>query len=416
MKIAQVAPLQVATPPHAYGGTERIIHNLTESLVEMGHEVTLFATGDSQTSARLVPGVAKAIEFDPEIEANAYHIAMLEEVYRHASEFDVIHSHLDYLTFPFIETTDTPTVLTLHGRIDMHEFKRVYSAYADANYVAISESQRQDQPYLNWVATIHHGIDMARFAFSPQMGEYLCFVGRITPEKGPECAIEVAKRAGIPLKIAAKVDPKNRKYFTQVIEPLLDHPLIEFLGQLDEARKCELMRGAMALLLPIHWPEPFGVVFIEALACGTPVLTCPIGSAPELLRDGVTGFLRETTDELVEAVRLLPYISREACRDYAVRRFDRHRMANDYLRVYTQVQKQGSLQAVHAVTTISGSGRATAGRSVSDAIDIIESIDSIESIDTVDAVSANTPGTHAAHPVGSVEAHEPGESVSGEAS
>ncbi len=335
MRIAQIAPLQVAVPPHAYGGTERVIYNLTESLVQLGHEVTLFAAGDSQSSARLVPAVSKAVSFDPAVDVNAYHVAMLYEVYSHASEFDIIHSHLDYLTLPFIRTTATKTLLTLHWRLDTREFGQVYAAYPDAHYVAISQSQRRARALLNWVATIHHGIDTRNFTYYPETGKYLCFVGRISPDKRPDRAIEIAHRAGIPLKIAAKIGPQDRDYFTTVVEPLLDHPLIEFLGQLDEVAKRELMGNALALLVPIDWPEPFGMVYIESLALGTPVLTCPVGAAPELLIDGVTGFLRETVDELAESAHQLSHISRSTCRHYALERFDMRRMTQEYMHVYS---------------------------------------------------------------------------------
>ncbi|HKV84475.1 MAG TPA: glycosyltransferase family 4 protein [Ktedonobacterales bacterium] len=345
MRIAQVVPLQVAVPPHKYGGTERVVYNLTEALVTLGHDVTLFATGDSRTSAKLAPGLDRAINFDPAVDAYAHHIAFLKEVYAHADEFDVIHSHLDFMTGPFAAMTRTPTVLTLHGRLDQPEYSRVFNAFPEINYVSISDSQRRDVPDLHWVATVHHGVDVASFDFYPNPGEYLCFVGRISPEKRPDRAIEIAKRAGIPLKIAAKVDPKDEKYFHREIEPLMNHPLIEYLGQVDERRKRELMGNAMALVLPIDWPEPFGMVFIEALACGTPVLTCPLGSVPELLRDGVTGCVRCTVDDLVAAVKELPKISRRGCRRYAEKRFDTRRMALEYVNVYSRVQGRRALFA-----------------------------------------------------------------------
>ncbi len=337
MRIAQVAPLQVAVPPLAYGGTERVVHNLTEALVRLGHDVTLFASGDSRTSARLVPFIDRAINFDRAVDAAAYHIALLKHVYAHASEYDVIHSHLDYLTFPFVESVGTPTILTLHGRLDTPEVRRVCGLYPHVNYVSISASQRRDMPGLNWVGTVHHGVDVQSFPFYPRPGDYLCFVGRIAPEKRPDRAIEIAARAGIPLKIAAKVDPKDEDYFRAEIEPLLNHPLVEFVGQLDEARKRELMGRALALVLPVDWPEPFGMVFIEALACGTPVLTCPHGSVPELLRDGYTGYIRDSARELAACVPMLRYISREGCRAYALQRFDTRRMALEYVNVYAHV-------------------------------------------------------------------------------
>jgi glycosyltransferase involved in cell wall biosynthesis len=345
MRIAQVVPLHVAVPPHAYGGTERVVHNLTEALVKLGHDVTLFASGDSKSSAKLVSGIDRAIHFNPEVEAAAYHSAHLTDVYRQGDQFDVIHSHMDYLTLPFVEMTKTPTVLTLHGRLDQPEFARVFRTYPNANYVSISDSQRRDIPDLNWVATVHHGVDVASFKFYPKRGDYLCFVGRFSPEKRAHVAIEIAKRTGMPLKIAAKWDSKDASYFHTVVEPLLNDPIVEYLGELDEMAKRDLMGKALALILPIDWPEPFGMVFIEALACGTPVITCPKGSVPELLLDGVTGSVRCDVDELVEAVKHVHLISREGCRRYAEQRFDTRRMALEYINVYSQVQGRRALFA-----------------------------------------------------------------------
>lgn len=337
MRIAQVVPLQVAVPPKAYGGTERVVHNLSEALVRLGHDVTLFASGDSQTSARLVPMIEQAICFNPEVDASALHTAMLQDIYRQADQFDVIHSHLDYLTLPFVDRTSTPTVLTLHGRLDRMEWDSVFHAYGHANYISISDSQRTAIPDLNWLATVYHGIDVDSFKYYPKQGKYLTFVGRMSPEKRADVAIEVAKRVGIPLKIAAKVDSRERPYFEEVIEPMLDHPLIEWLGEVGEAKKRELMGNALALLLPINWPEPFGMVFIESLACGTPVITCPQGSVPELLEDGITGYSGYTVEELVVAVNNVRSVSRSGCRRYAKQRFDMRRMALEYVNVYSKV-------------------------------------------------------------------------------
>lgn len=342
MRIAQLAPLRVAVPPAHYGGTERCIANLTEELVRLGHDVTLFASGDSHTSARLVKYIPKAVGFDPKIEYNAYHVAMLAEVYRQADRFDVIHSHLDYLTLPFTSLTATPTLLTIHGRIDGAEYQRAYEAYRHAYYVSISASQQAQMPDINWLGTVHHSVDVDDFRFSPHPGAYLAFVGRASPEKGLDRAIRIAIRAGVPLKIAAKIDPTEQDYFDQTIAPLLEHPLIEFLGEQDEAGKREVLGHALALLAPINWPEPFGMVFIEALACGTPVLTCPCGSVPELLEDGVTGFIRRTDDELVAAVAQVAGISRRRVRHYAQERFDIRRMAREYLNLYALVQRRTS--------------------------------------------------------------------------
>ena len=341
MRIAQIVPLHIAVPPVGYGGTERVVSNLTEALVSRGHDVTLFATGDSQTSAKLVPLAKKGIFFDPNVEWGALHMAELDYVYSRAHQFDVIHSHLDYLTLPYITRTTTPTVLTLHGRLDQPEFKLVFRANPGANYVSISNSQRRDVPDLNWMATVYHGVDVASFPYSPRRGKYLLFVGRMSPEKRCDLAIAVAKRTGIPLKIAAKIDHKERPYFEETIEPLLKDDLIEFVGEKNEEEKRELMRDALALLLPIDWPEPFGMVFIEALACGTPVITRPCGSVPELLQDGLTGYIAQDEEALAAAVGKLDRISRLDCRHWAEQRFDRQRMAAGYERVYQRaIQRQ----------------------------------------------------------------------------
>jgi glycosyltransferase involved in cell wall biosynthesis len=360
MRIAQVAPLQLAVPPHNYGGTERCIYNITEALVELGHDVTLFATGDSVTSARLVPMRNEAIRFNPRIDAIALHLAMLRQVYQQASQFDVIHSHLDYLTLPFATASATPTVLTLHGRLDDPETIDILHAFRECNYVAISNSQRSQIPDINWCSTVHHAIDLRRIALYESPGSYLVFVGRITPDKGVDRAIRIAQRAGIPLKIAAKIDPSSRKYYEEIIKPMLADPLIEYLGPVNEKRKVELMGHALALLLPICWPEPFGMVFIESLACGTPVLTCPLGSVPELLRDGVTGFIRETDDELVEAIRQVACISRAGCREYVRQQFDIREMALEYVHAYSMIQQRRRLFAMPAEIPVGPSAGHTA--------------------------------------------------------
>ena len=369
MRIAQIAPLQVAVPPKAYGGTERVVHNLTEALVRLGHDVTLFAAGDSRTSARLVPMVERAINFDSTVDITALHVAELAEVYRQADDFDIIHSHLEHLTLPFAAQVRTPTILTLHGRLDDPVSTNVYHNSANCHYVSISQSQRRYLPNLNWVATVHHGVAIDDFPYYPNPGTYLAFVGRIAPEKGPDRAIEIAIRSGIPLKIAAKVDPIDRAYFQAVIEPMLDHPLVEFLGEVDEAGKREVMGNALALLLPITWPEPFGMVFIESLACGTPILTCPYGSVPELLCDGVTGYARNTIGACVEATKALPYISRAGCRAYAKARFDTRRMALAYVNAYAKVRGQkmpfAESELPIATTAVEATGEYTAATRVS---------------------------------------------------
>lgn len=340
VRIAQVAPLYLAVPPKGYGGTERVIAELTNALVERGHEVTLFASGDSRTRAHLMPFVPHAQGFKPETDPIETHLALLTEVYRRAEagEFDVIHSHLEQLTLPFVRRVSTPSVLTLHGRLDRPALVRLLLASPEAHLVSISDSQREPAPDANWAATVYHGVDVQSFPFSAALGSYLAFVGRIAPEKRPDRAIAIAKQANVPLKIAAKIDPKDRAYFKQVVQPLLNDPLIEFLGPLNERHKRELMRGACALILPIDWPEPFGMVFIEALACGTPVLTCPSGSAPEVVEDGVTGYVRASDDELVEAVHRVGALDRTTCRQQAEERFDTAHMAENYIRVYDHVR------------------------------------------------------------------------------
>lgn len=334
MRIAQIAPLQVAVPPRGYGGTERVIAELTDALVHLGHAVTLFASGDSHTQANLLPFVPNALGFDSPTDTLALHVALLTEVYRRADEFDVIHSHLEQLTLPFTVSTRTPTVLTFHSRLDRPALVRLLQTYPDANYVSISNSQRTPVSHVHWAATVYHGINVRSFRFYPEPGNYLVFVGRISPEKGPDRAIHIAKQAGVPLKIAAKIDPKDRRYFRQVVEPLLDDPLIDFLGPVNEQRKRNLMGRARALLLPIDWPEPFGMVFIESLAGGTPILTRPRGAATEVVDDGKTGFIRETDAELAAAVHDLPSLVRADCRQAAEERFDTARMAEEYVRVY----------------------------------------------------------------------------------
>jgi glycosyltransferase involved in cell wall biosynthesis len=339
MRIAQIAPLQVAVPPKGYGGTERVIAELTDALVQRGHDVTLFASGDSRTQAELVPFVPAAMGFGPATNPVDIHLALLTEVYRRAraGEFDVIHSHLEQVTLPFIRSVRIPTVLTFHFRLDMPAVVQLLRAYPDAHLVSISDSQREPIPDAGWVATIYHGIDVQSFPFSPTPGGYLAFVGRISPEKGPEHAIAIAKRAGVPLKIAAKIDPKDRAYFKQVVQSLLHDPLVDFLGPLNERHKRHLLRGACALLLPINWPEPFGMVFIEALACGTPVLTRPFGAAPEVIEDGLTGYIRAADEDLADAVRELPALDRTTCRQNAKERFDTSRMTDEYVRVYERL-------------------------------------------------------------------------------
>lgn len=335
MRIAQVSPLYESVPPKLYGGTERVVSYLTEELVRLGHQVTLFASGDSHTAARLISPCSRALRLDANRpDPLALHVRMLGWVYQRAAEFDVIHCHTDYLGLPLANFTRTPTLLTLHGRLDIPGLAPLFSEYCNVPLISISDAQREPLVGASWLATIHHGLPRDLYRFEPNVGSYLLFLGRISPEKCPDAAIRIACRAGVPLRIAAKVDRADREYYETVVRPLLDHPLVEFLGEVDDHRKGDLLAGALALLFPIDWPEPFGLVMIEALACGTPVIARRRGSVPEVLRHGVTGFICETEDEMVEAVARAATIQRARCRKEFERRFTVEVMAQRYLESY----------------------------------------------------------------------------------
>lgn len=341
MKIAQVAPLFESVPPKYYGGTERIVSYLTEELVHQGHEVTLFASGDSVTKARLIAPCRRSLRLDKNCEDQmAHHILMLEQVFQLADEFDVIHFHVDYLHYPLSRRQPMAQVTTLHGRLDIPDLVPIYQEYHDMPVVSISDAQRQPLPDANWQSTIYHGLPDDLYQFQGNPGSYLAFLGRISPEKRVDRAIEIAKQADIPLKITAKVDRVNKEYFEAVIEPLLRDPLVEFLGEIGEGEKEEFLRNASALLFPIDWPEPFGMVMIEAMACGTPVVAYRRGSVPEVMDDGVTGFIVDGLEDAVEAVRRVPELSRHRCRQVFEQRFSVDRMANDYLQVYESLIDQ----------------------------------------------------------------------------
>ena len=338
MRIAQVAPLYERVPPVFYGGTERVVSYLTEELVGMGHKVTLFASGDSITTARLEPVCSRALRLDPESrDPLAPHVRMLGMVYGRASEFDIIHCHTDYLGLPLARSSATPTVLTLHGRLDIPELGPLYALYDDIPLVSISDGQRAPIPHAGWVATVHHGVPPRMYRYNPTPHRSLLFLGRISPEKRPDTAIRVAQRCRIPLRIVAKVDPVDRDYFARTIEPMLDDPFVEFLGEVGDSDTASLLGQALGLLFPIDWPEPFGLVTIEALACGTPVIARRRGSVDEIVEDGVTGFLCESEDEMVEAVRRLDQIDRAACRAAFDRRFSAGAMARRYVDVYESI-------------------------------------------------------------------------------
>ncbi len=335
MKIAQVAPLHESVPPRSYGGTERVVSYLTEELVRHGQDVTLFASGDSVTRARLVPCAPRALRLDGRWrDPLAHHVAMLERVLRRARDFDVIHFHIDYLHFPCSRRAGIAQLTTLHGRLDLPDLALLYRTFPRMPVVSISAAQRRPLPWLNWQGTVHHGLPASLYAGRAEPGEYLAFLGRISPEKGIEAAIEIARRAGLPLRIAAKVDRVDQEYFETAVAPLLRQPHVEFVGEIGEADKQEFLGGARALLFPIDWPEPFGLVMIEALACGTPVVAFARGSVSEVIEDGVTGFVVRGVAEAVAAVERVGSLDRRRCRCEFERRFAVSRMAGDYLDLY----------------------------------------------------------------------------------
>ena len=340
MRIAQVAPLYESVPPKLYGGTERVVSYLTEELVRLGHEVTLFASGDSETNARLVAACDRALWRDPNCrETLPHHVRLVELVFREARKFDVIHFHCDYVHFPLLRRHSIPTVTTLHGRVTSHDLGGLFHEYSEAALVSISDDQRRPLPEANWQAMVHHGLPLHLHTFRQQAGDYLLFVGRISPEKRLDRAIEIARRAGRQLKVAAKIYDEDRSYYQSSIEPLFreSRSFVEFIGEVGGKDKDELMGNAYAFLFPIDWPEPFGLVMIESLACGTPVIAWNNGSVPEILSDGVTGFVVDTVDEAVKAVSDVARLDRGACRRAFEQRFDATRMAHDYLEVYSRL-------------------------------------------------------------------------------
>jgi glycosyltransferase involved in cell wall biosynthesis len=337
VKIAQIAPLIESCPPQLYGGTERIVSYLTEELVRQGHDVTLFASGDSRTSARLEAFSEKALRLDPKVgDPTPYHMVMLDSVRARANEFDVLHFHVDVLHYPIIHNFIDRTVTTIHGRLDQQELQHVHSAFADAPLVAISNDQRQSLPSANWVGTVYHGLPHDLLPFNPApKGDYLAFLGRVAPEKGPDRAIEIAARAGAKLKMAAKIDDSDQAYWETVIEPLVAaHPNVEFVGEVNEGQKGTFLGNAQALLFPIDWPEPFGMVMIEAIACGTPVIAFAKGSVPEVIDNGVSGFLVDDIAEAVATIKQLYQFDRTQARRSFERRFTIERVAREYLDIY----------------------------------------------------------------------------------
>ena len=344
MRIAQIAPLTEAVPPRLYGGTERVVHWLTEELVALGHEVTLFASGDSCTSATLDAAWPKALRLDGSVrDANALHMLMLERVRQKCDneEFDVLHFHLDYYPFSLFSRQPTPFLTTLHGRLDLPEHQPLFTTFSSIPVISISDAQRSPVPQANFVRTIYHGLPEQLLTPRAVKPSYLAVLGRIAPEKGVDRAIRIAKRCGIPLKIAAKVDGADQDYYDAIIKPMIDHPLVDYIGEIGDHEKSDFLSGAIGLLLPIDWPEPFGLVMIEAMACGTPVIAYDNGSVPEIVEDGKTGFIVEDENGAVGAVARLQNLDRRAVRGQFEARFTARRMALDYLETY-----QGMIDAL----------------------------------------------------------------------
>ncbi len=349
MKIAQIAPLVESVPPTLYGGTERVVSWLTEELVAQGHEVTLFASGDSRTNAQLVPIVPRALRLDGIHNSTPYNLIMLDQVALRQGDFDVMHFHIDFFHYPLFRGMAHKTLTTLHGRQDLPELPAIYRAFPHMPLVSISNHQRLPVPPVNWMGTVYHGLPANLLRQGDGAGGYLAFLGRICPDKGPLEAIEIARRAGMTLKMAAKVDPADQAYFDQQVRPVLDaSPHVAFIGEIDDARKPEFLGKARALLFPISWPEPFGLVMIESMACGTPVIAFNCGSVPEIMEDGLTGFVVDDVDQAVAAVGKLDRLFRPSIRCRFEERFSVSAMAREYVKIYRHLATSGDVSAVAA--------------------------------------------------------------------
>ncbi|WP_186755011.1 glycosyltransferase family 4 protein [Echinicola salinicaeni] len=343
MRIAQVAPLYESVPPKTYGGTERVVSYLTEELVRKGHEVTLFASADSNTNARFIPVVDESLRLSEKYtDPLVHHVLLLQKVLDHIHEFDIVHYHIDYFHYPLSRMCGYPQISTLHGRLDIPDLQSLYREYDEMPLVSISDNQRLPLAFANWISTVYHGLPN-EYVYFPDSGDYLAFVGRISPEKGVDRAIKIAQQTNIKLKIAAKIEKADINYFENSIRPLLDDPLVEFVGEIREDQKDRFYGNAKALLFPIAWPEPFGLVMIEAIACGTPVVAFNNGSVPEIIRHEKTGFIVNSIEEAVNAVNNIGIIERRNCRKDFEERFLVSRMANDYLKVYEIVLEENSM-------------------------------------------------------------------------
>jgi glycosyltransferase involved in cell wall biosynthesis len=340
MKIAQIAPLYESVPPKLYGGTERVVSYLADGLVRQGHDVTLYASADSETLAELRPMCDKALRLQGSdvVDPLAHHIRMLEIVAQEATEFDIVHFHIDYLHFPLTRRQNLPSVTTLHGRLDIPEVQALFREFPEMNLVSISDSQREPMLWANWVGTVHHGLPEDLYPPNYNKGKYLAFIGRISPEKRVDRAIEVAKQVGLPLKIAAKIDPADEDYFESEIQGLMDHPLVEYIGEIGEHEKAQFLGNAMALMFLIDWQEPFGLVLTEAMACGTPVVAYGMGSVPEVIDDGTTGYIVDSVDAAANAVKRLDALDRRTIRKVFEQRFSVRRMCQDYVRIYQRIR------------------------------------------------------------------------------
>ena len=347
MRIAEVAPLYEAVPPKLYGGTERVVSYLTEELVALGHDVTLFASADSITDARLVGVCPRALRLDGACtDTNGPHVLLMETVMAQAEDFDVIHFHLDYFHYSFARRSEVPVLTTLHGRQDLHDMAELYREFDDVALVSISDAQRAPLPWANWIGTVHHGLPLGLLRASERPGGYLAFIGRFSPEKRFDRAVDIARATGLPLKAAAKADPKDSAYFEAVIRPLLADPLVEWVGEIGEGDKEAFLGGALAHLFPVDWPEPFGLVMIEAMACGTPTIAWPCGSVPEIIDEGVTGYVVDSIAAAAAAVERCRGFDRRRCRRAFERRVSARRMAGDYLALYRRAAASNRLPAL----------------------------------------------------------------------
>lgn len=338
MKIAQIAPLVESVPPKLYGGTERVVSWLTEELVAQGHDVTLFASGDSVTAAELAPVVPRALRLNGVHDAMPYNAVMLDKVAERATEFDLLHFHIDFFNHPLFRTMSGRSLTTMHGRLDLPDLQLTYRSYTEMPVVSISNSQRKPLPHANWMGTVYHGLPTAMYSLNEKPGDYLAFLGRITPEKGPEEAIAIANRAGIPLRIAAKVDPVDREYYETVLAPLIAaSPMVDYIGEINDREKQDFLGNARALLFPINWPEPFGLVMIEAFACGTPVVAFPRGSVREVVSDGINGVIVTNVDEAAASLERAIALPRASIRASFDKRFCAPVMARTYVEIYEKL-------------------------------------------------------------------------------